>query len=261
MKKKIIAIVIASVITTTSGQALASQQEEGVTNHKKQYTAISVGAVSGALLAGPVGLVVGGIVGAIAGRDHSNPEAREIDHLAETESMLSDMLDTSKQKQAPGPVMLATSDSTMPVIENDTPEITDSLKQIVSNDLSMDVYFKAGSVDVEQFYAQQLAVITSLLTELPDLRLKLDGYSDRQGDAAENLKLSAERLQSVREHFVNNGIDENRITVRAHGEKNFFSKPGELEKYVFDRRVVLSFEAPSQNTKNNVAAITGASSL
>lgn len=261
MKKKIIAIAIASVITTTSGQALASQQEEGATNNKKQYTAISIGAVSGALLAGPVGLVVGGIVGAIAGRDHSDPEAREIDHLAETESMLSDMLDTSKQKPSPAPVMLATADSTIPVIDNDAPEIIDSLKQIVSNDLSMDIYFKAGSVDVEQFYAQQLAVITSLLTKLPDLRLKLDGYSDRQGSAAENLQLSAERLQSVREHFVKNGIDENRITVRAHGEKNFLSKPGELEKYVFDRRVVLSFEAPSKNTQNNVAAITGTSSL
>ncbi|MDT8453456.1 MAG: sortase-associated OmpA-like protein PdsO [Gammaproteobacteria bacterium] len=261
MKKKIIAIAIASVITTTSAQVLASPQEEGVSNNKKQYTAISVGAVSGALLAGPVGLVVGGIVGAIAGRDHSDPEAREIDHLAETESMLSEMLDTAKQTQAPSETMLATADSAMPVIDSNAPEIIDSLKQIVSNDLSMDVYFKAGSIDVEPFYAQKLTVITSLLTELPDLRLKLDGYSDRQGSASENLQLSAARLQSVREHFVKNGIDENRITVRAHGEKNFLSKPGELEKYVFDRRVVLSFEAPAGNTQNNVAAITGASSL
>ena len=261
MKKKIIAIAIASVITTTSGQVLASQQEEGAANNKKQYAAISVGAVSGALLAGPVGLVVGGIVGAIAGRDHTDPETRAIDHLAETESMLSDMLDTSKKKPVPSPILVATAGDVMPVIETDTPEIIDSLKAIVSNDLSMDVYFKAGSIDVEQFYARQLAVITSLLTELPDLRLNLDGYSDRQGDAAENLQLSAERLQSVREHFINNGIDESRITVRAHGEKNFLSKPGELEKYVFDRRVVLSFEAPAQNTQNHVAAITDSSSL
>lgn len=261
MKKKIIAIAIASVLTTTSAQTLASPQEEGVTNNKKQYTAISIGAVSGAILAGPVGLVVGGIVGAIAGRDHTDPEAREIDHLAETESMLGDMLDTSKQKQASSPVMVATAGSSIPVIDTDAPETINSLKEIVSNDLSMDVYFKAGSIDVEQFYAQQLTVITSLLTELPDLRLNLDGYSDRQGDAAENLQLSAERLQSVRKHFLKNGIDESRITVRAHGEKNFLSRPGELEKYVFDRRVVLSFEAPAGNTQNNVAAITGASSL
>ena len=114
---------------------------------------------------------------------------------------------------------------------------------------------------LEKFYSQQLSVISSLLSEIPDLELNLDGYSDRQGDEAENMQLSVARLQSVRNYFVAHGIDGDRIKVNAYGEKNFVSSPGELAAYVFDRRVVVSFTSPSVNTGSNVAAIADKSSL
>ena len=260
MKKKITSIAIASIIAATSGQSMASQDDGVTTNSKKQVAAISIGAVSGAILAGPAGLVVGGIVGALAGRSHTAPESniQGIDHLAETETMLNEMLKSSKQYEATGDVMTASISNTIPVIGSDATEV---IRDIVSNDLSMDVYFKAGSTDVEKFYSQQLAVISNLLNEIPELQLNLDGYSDRQGGEAENLQLSAERLASVRNYFVSQGIDDSRINVHAHGEKNFVSKPGDLDAYVFDRRVVVSFKTLAQDALNNVAIITQPSSL
>ena len=95
----------------------------------------------------------------------------------------------------------------------------------------------------------------NLLHEMPELELNLDGYSDRRGSQADNLLLSEVRLESVRDYFVNNGIDEKRIHLHAHGEKNFMSTPGELESYMFDRRVVVSFSHASNATNNNVAEL------
>lgn len=263
MKKKFIPIAIASLIAAGTGQVMASQDTEESTGNKKQVTAISIGAVSGALLAGPAGLIVGGIVGAIAGRQDSETESevQGVDHLAETESMLNEMLETSKQDDEIENVMVASASSEIPVIESEVTEAVNAVTEIISNDLSMDVYFKAGSVDVESFYTQQLSVLSNLLNEIPDLQLNLDGYSDRQGSEADNLQLSVARLESVREYFVNHGIDDSRINVHAYGEKNFVSSPGELETYMFDRRVVVSFKVSSQNSQSNVAAITDAPSI
>ncbi|MCW8831294.1 MAG: OmpA family protein [Gammaproteobacteria bacterium] len=261
MKKKLISIAIASLIATGSGQTMAAQDEEVMTSGKKQVTAISIGAVSGALLAGPAGLVVGGLVGAIAGRQGSESEVEAVDHLAETETMLNEMLETSRQEDVVEEVMVASVSHDVPVIEPAPAEAVDNVQEIISNDLSMDVYFKAGSVDVENFYTHQLSVLLNLLNEIPELRLNLDGYSDRQGSEADNLQLSIARLESVREYFVDQGIDDSRININAHGEKNFVSAPGDLDAYVFDRRVVVSFESAPSEMQNSVAAITDASSI
>ncbi len=261
MKKKLIPIAIASLIATSTGQVMASQDDGDATGNNKQVTAISIGAVGGALIAGPAGLVVGGIVGALAGRNDSESEVEGVDHLAETESMLNEMIEASKQDDAPESVIVASASNEMPMIDSEMPDSINAIQEIVSNDLSMDVYFKAGSVDVENFYTQQLSVLSNLLSEIPDLQLNLDGYSDRQGNESDNFQLSVARLESVREYFVKQGIDDNRINVNAYGEKNFVSAPGDLDAYMFDRRVVVSFKTTSTKSQNSVAAITDTSSL
>jgi len=255
MKKKLIQIALASLIATGTGHAMASQDNEDTGNNKKQVTAIGLGAVGGAILAGPAGLVVGGIVGAIAGRDNSKSEVMGVDHLAETESMLTEMIESSKENIEPPAVMVASLNNNPPVIDSETSEVVTGIQNIISNDLKMDVYFKAGSVDVENFYTKQLSVLSNLLAELPDLELILDGYSDRQGSKDANLQLSVARLESVREYFNKQGIDDSRITVNAYGEKNFVSTAGDLDAYVFDRRVEVSFKTTTSQATNSLAAI------
>ena len=261
ISKKVISIAVASIIATGSTQGMASQATDNVPHTKKQSAAISIGAVSGALIAGPVGFIIGGLAGSVIGRNDQKTEVQNVDTLADTESMLSEMLVSAKQHDQSKGLLVASANNVIPMNVSKPDEVIDGLKQIISNDLSMDVYFKAGSVNLENFYSQQLSVISSLLNEMPDLQLNLDGYSDRQGNQADNLQLSVARLESVRRYFVKNGIDNHRIDIRAHGEKNFVSTPGELAAYVFDRRVVLSFETIKPVINNNVALISETSSL
>ncbi|MCK4706693.1 MAG: OmpA family protein, partial [Gammaproteobacteria bacterium] len=224
-------------------------------------TEISIGAIGGALLAGPVGFVIGGIAGGIVGGQEADEEVQAIDALAENESMLEEVIESVSDNDESENVQLASIDNSMPLLVSEPTVEINSLQEIISNDLSLDVYFKAGSVDIEKFYSQQLSVISSLFSEIPGLQLNLDGYSDRQGNEAENFQLSIARLQSVRNYFVDHGIDESRINVNAYGEKNFVSSPGELASYVFDRRVVVSFTTTSSSSSNDVAVITETPSM
>lgn len=255
MKKTLVSIAIASVLAVSSSQLLADQNDEDSITNEQDYTAIGIGATSGALIAGPAGLIVGGIIGSLFGWEPSEDELYGEELAAESDSEMLPVLDESED------LMVASTSNVIPQGDSELSEEANRIKDIVTNDLSVAVYFKPGSVNFESFYSHQFSTLSNLLHEMPDMELKLEGYSDRQGTQSDNLRLSAERLESVRDYFINSGIDESRIKAYAYGEKNFLSTPGELDSYMFDRRVVVSFKAASKDSQNNVAAVNDASSL
>lgn len=258
MKKTFVSIAIASVLAASSSQVLADQYNEDSITNEQDYTSIGVGAVSGALIAGPVGLIVGGMVASLFGWGDSEDESQEPGLADESDSdTLAEISGHDESKD----LMVASSSNVIAFVDSESSEEPSRIKEIVANDLSIAVYFKPGSVNFESFYSQQFSTISNLLHEMPEMELNLEGYSDRQGTQADNLQLSAERLESVRDYFVNSGIDASRINVHAYGEKNFLSTPGELDSYIFDRRVVVSFMATSKDSQNNVAVVSDASSL
>jgi outer membrane protein OmpA-like peptidoglycan-associated protein len=262
MKKKIISIAIATVFAVSSSQVLADMYDEGSTENELNYTAIGIGATSGGLILGPVGILVGGVIGSFYG--YGTPEDESQSMISTAEPIVDAFAENPVHDSSDG-LMLASSSEVIPFFDQDTSAVlhkaSDRIKEIIINDFNVVVYFKPGSVDVENFYSKQFSTLTNLLNEMPELELTLDGYSDRQGSQSDNLQLSTERLESVRNYFINNGIDESRIHIHAHGETNFLSTAGELDSYMFDRRVVVSFNVPVENQQNNVAEINDLSNL
>lgn len=261
MKKKLVAIAVTSVLTASSGPLLAEQNPDDLTTNEPNYTAMGIGAASGVLMAGAAGLIVGGFIANIIGSEHS---ASEVQSTPDNDALLAEYTDPATEASAanavakptqakPEDLLLASANEATPLPGSHLPVVSERIKQIIADDLNISVYFKVGSVAFESFYTQQLSVMSHLLQEMPDVELHLDGYSDRHGNQSDNLRLSAERIESVRDYFVNNGIDPSRIHIRAYGEKNFLSTPGELDSYMFDRRVVVSFRLPSSATDNTVA--------
>lgn len=271
MKKRIIAMAVATIMAAGSTQALAEQNDSEALFNQQDYQAMGIGAVTGAIIAGPVGLIVGGAVGKIYADQNFSTEnvENEIEMVAITEQVT----DSSNGEvdvvvnTAPSPttkestesddaaMMVASASNAIPMASLQQLQKSKRVKEIIAYDLSMDIYFKPGSVNFESFYSRQLASILNLMEAMPELQLNLDGYSDRQGSKDDNLQLSVERLDSVKDYFISKGVDVNRINLNAHGEKNFLSMPGELDTYIFDRRVVVSFDLSQQSSANSIALL------
>jgi len=54
----------------------------------------------------------------------------------------------------------------------------------------------------------------------PDIkRIQIDGYTDSKGFSRINLAVAKKRVNAIKEYFIAQGIDSNKIKVKAHNEK------------------------------------------
>ena len=271
-------------------------------NDTALYAGAGLGAAGGALVAGPLGMLAGGLLGAWIGdtqgadaenviasehntREHNTPEQvtaeRAAPHRAATaaarsvtpaeavtardensgaeenrQSVVASLQALSlhagekrsakpstqtpraEKAQNTGTVIASLDTPTSPARNND-------LLTALTGGFSLDVYFRTRSEQIESFYPQRLRAVAALLKRMPQLDVRLEGYSDRRGDRQANAELAAKRIDSVRRQLLDAGVDAGRIHSTALGETHSVSTPGDLEGYVFDRKVVIRFQASS----------------
>ncbi len=235
------------------------------------YPGMGVGAATGTVIAGPVGFIVGGLIGAIVGSKQDVSSSSETtaaettdteiaDNTVETDLTVTSSEDTSMSESTeqntrqPG-VQVAQLGTIHAVVDESIESQHDTLMDILTADLSLDIYFRSGSTDIEAFYPARLAAIADLMNTMDKLELHLDGYTDRRGNKTKNIELANERIEKVREQLINAGVDETRIISKAFGEMKMVSNAGDLEGYTFDRKVVIRFE---RSSVNSIHAMTSA---
>lgn len=90
---------------------------------------------------------------------------------------------------------------------------------------------------------RRIDMIREYLSLDPELELVLvNAYSDSYGGRWPNLKLSEKRALKVRDYFVKNGIDPNRIEAKGYGEKRHISSNGTTLGRGKNRRVVIQMQ-------------------
>ncbi len=62
-----------------------------------------------------------------------------------------------------------------------------------------------------------LDMLSKFLSENPDIKIELLGHTDNQGSANANLKLSSERVETIRLYFIEKGISKKRISGNGYG--------------------------------------------
>ena len=79
------------------------------------------------------------------------------------------------------------------------------------------IYFETGKADIRQRSEKTLKEAAKVLAEYTDIRVEIAGHTDSRGKHDDNVKLSADRAESVKTWLVDHGIDASRITTRGAG--------------------------------------------
>ena len=78
--------------------------------------------------------------------------------------------------------------------------------------------FETGSATLKPTSAEQLRNIAEIMKAYPQVTLKIGGYTDNVGSAADNLKLSQLRAQNTMQELVKMGVDAKRLQAEGYGE-------------------------------------------
>lgn len=83
---------------------------------------------------------------------------------------------------------------------------------------SDDVIFAHDSATLTESALVQLDSVARYLRVRRDLRLVVEGYTDRVGDAAYNIDLATRRAQAAKNHLMSRGVAGDRMVLAVFGE-------------------------------------------
>lgn len=83
--------------------------------------------------------------------------------------------------------------------------------------LGGDLLFDPGNATIKPGGRRALANLARVMREHPERKIVVEGFTDDQGSAAANQRLSERRAQAVRETLVKEGIDAERVDARGLG--------------------------------------------
>jgi outer membrane protein OmpA-like peptidoglycan-associated protein len=79
------------------------------------------------------------------------------------------------------------------------------------------IFFDVKEYNLKAESTSELDKVVMLLKENPTLKIQINGHTDNVGKAADNLKLSNDRSQSVVKYLITKGIDIKRLSFRGFG--------------------------------------------
>lgn len=100
-----------------------------------------------------------------------------------------------------------------------------------------DVLFDTGSSELKVSANRTLLKLTQFLQINPRRRVRIEGYTDNSGDAAENLALSKARAQTVADVLEDLGVDRGRIEATGFGEAHPLAENASAKGRAQNRRV------------------------
>lgn len=105
-----------------------------------------------------------------------------------------------------------------------TPKPVDPAKAAKEKEVLKKAYdglkFKSGKATIESSSYQFLDLLVSMLKEKGTYQLALNGYTDNTGNAENNLKLSDDRANAVKNYLVKQGLNASNISAKGFGIEN-----------------------------------------
>jgi outer membrane protein OmpA-like peptidoglycan-associated protein len=104
-----------------------------------------------------------------------------------------------------------------------------------------DVLFTTGSATLQPGASRSVQQLAAVLKQYPERRVLIEGFTDSQGSDAVNLELSQRRADAFRLALVSSGVDNDRLTVSAHGKADPVADNGTAAGRQLNRRVEVVF--------------------
>jgi outer membrane protein OmpA-like peptidoglycan-associated protein len=97
--------------------------------------------------------------------------------------------------------------------------------------------FDTGSATLQPQSAEQLNNIAAILKAYPAVHLTIGGYTDNTGNAAQNIKLSQDRADSVVNQLEQMSIAPDRLVAKGYGEDHPVGDNATAEGRALNRRI------------------------
>jgi OmpA-OmpF porin, OOP family len=99
--------------------------------------------------------------------------------------------------------------------------------------------FQLGRSRISPDSYHELDLVVNMMKEHTKMVIQLEGHTDYLGNPRDNMKLSQERVDAVKNYLVSKGISKNRIKTKAFGGTNPLSRDNTPEAHRLNRRVEL----------------------
>ncbi len=97
--------------------------------------------------------------------------------------------------------------------------------------------FEVGKSKIDPESYAELDILLRLMAEHPNMVIQLEGHTDYLGDPRANMRLSEQRVESVRDYLTSKGVAKNRIKTKAFGGTKPISRDNTPEAHRLNRRV------------------------
>lgn len=97
--------------------------------------------------------------------------------------------------------------------------------------------FEVGRSRIEPESFPELDLLVNMMNENPSMVIQLEGHTDFLGDSRANMKLSQQRVESVKDYLASRDIAKSRIKTKAFGGSQPLSRDNTPEAHRLNRRV------------------------
>ncbi len=220
----------AALMVAVAPVQAAEQQKSSKAENVGVLSGLAIGAAAG----GPIGAVLGAAGGALLG-DHFHKKQVQNDELkvslAKSESDKQKLMTDLAQTMAHG--------------EKLSEELDNAVNK--THDLEAAFAFRTNDAGLSSDDVARLQKIGSLAGAVPEVKVRVAGFTDPRGSEKFNAALSKRRADSVAGVLEAAGIPADRIVIEAHGEHESSSAEGDLEGYAFERRVTVRIEQATED--------------
>ena len=99
--------------------------------------------------------------------------------------------------------------------------------------------FPQGKAKIDLGSYTELNSVVKMLQDNPPMVIQLEGHTDSRGDSKENMKLSEQRVEAVKNYLVSKGVAKHKVKTKAFGGTMPLSHENTEAARKMNRRVVV----------------------